>query len=53
LVNHYGVIAVEDLQIKGMASGMLAKSVNDVGWGSFLNKLAYKAESAGARVYQS
>ena len=50
LVNNYGVIAVEDLNIKGMASGMLAKSVNDVGWGSFLNKLAYKAESAG-RVF--
>jgi putative transposase len=50
LVNHYGVIAVEDLKIKGMASGMLAQSVHDVGWGSFLNKLAYKAESAG-RVF--
>jgi len=50
LVNHYGVIAVEGLNIKGMASGMLAKSVNDVGWGSFLNKLAYRAESAG-RVF--
>ena len=47
IVNRYGLIAVEDLNIKGLASGMLAKSVNDDGWGSFLNMLAYKAESAG------
>ncbi len=47
LVNNYGLIAVEDLNVKGLASGMLAKSVNDVGWASFFNKLAYKAEDAG------
>jgi len=47
IVNRYGFIAVEDLNIKGMSSGMLAKSVHDVGWGSFFNMLAYKAESAG------
>jgi putative transposase len=47
LVDNYGVIVVEKLNIKGLASGMLAKSVNDAGWGYFLSKLAYKAESAG------
>ena len=47
IVNRYGFIAVEDLNIKGLSSGMLAKSVHDVGWGSFFNMLAYKAESAG------
>jgi len=47
LVNTYGVIVAEDLNIKGLASGMLAKSVNDAGWGYFLGILAYKAESAG------
>ena len=29
LVNHYGFIAVEDLRVKGLAGGMLAKSVQD------------------------
>jgi putative transposase len=47
LVNRYGLIVVEDLNVKGLAAGMLAKSVHDVGWSSFLEKLAYKAESAG------
>jgi putative transposase len=47
LVARYGFIAVEDLNIKGLASGMLAKSVRDASWSSFIEKLAYKAESAG------
>lgn len=50
LVNNYGLIAVEDLNIKGMANGMLAKSISDAGWGDFLNMIAYKAEEAG-RVF--
>ena len=47
VVGRYGLIAVEDLNVKGLAGGMLAKSVHDVGWSAFIEKLAYKAEGAG------
>jgi putative transposase len=47
MVNRYGLIAVEDLNVKGLASGFLAKSVNDAGWSSFITKLADKAAEAG------
>ena len=47
LVNRYGVIAVEDLNVKGMSRGMMARSVNDAGWSAFFRKLSYKAECAG------
>jgi putative transposase len=50
LANSYGLIAVEDLNIKGLSRGMLARSVNDAAWGSFLAKLAYKAEYAGGQL---
>lgn len=44
------VIAVEDLNIKGLAKSRLAKSVNDAGWASFLSILSVKAASAGQLV---
>jgi putative transposase len=47
LVNQYGCVFVEDLNIKGLASGMLAKAVHDVGWGMFFLILLSKAEDAG------
>jgi putative transposase len=50
LVDHYGFIAVEDLNVKGLAGSMLARSVHDAGWTAFLAKLAYKAAGAGRRV---
>jgi putative transposase len=36
LVNRYGLIGVEDLNVNGLASSMLAKSVHDAGWSQFL-----------------
>jgi putative transposase len=46
-VNRFGVIAVEDLNVKALAGGMLAMSVHDAGWSMFLNSISYKAEWAG------
>jgi putative transposase len=50
LVNQYGFIAVEDLNVEGLAGGMLAKSVSDAGWSQFLSFLTYKAANAGREL---
>lgn len=50
LVSEYGLIAHEDLDIKGIARTRLAKSIHDAGWGMFLAILSYKAEEAGTKV---
>ena len=43
---------MDELNIKGLSRSILAKSVQDASWGSFLNKLAYKAEHAGRQLVQ-
>lgn len=50
LVNRFGRIAIEDLNVKGLAGGRLAKSVNDAAWGQFIRTLQSKAESAGVAI---
>src|SRR4028118_410777 len=50
LLNKYDVVAVEDLNVKGLARTKLAKSVLDAGWSSFLSIVTNKAVNAGLLV---
>ncbi|KPV63303.1 MAG: putative transposase DNA-binding domain protein [Candidatus Bathyarchaeota archaeon BA1] len=50
-VNNYDLIAVENLNIKGMVRNhRLAGKILDASWGKFLQMLHYKAERAGRVV---
>jgi putative transposase len=47
-VNNYGVIAVEDLNVKGMVGNhCLARKIHEASWSKFFQMLSYKAENAG------
>ena len=50
LVNRFGLIVVEALNVKSLAGSMLARSVHDAAWGMFLDRLDEKAESAARQV---
>lgn len=52
IVDEHQLVAVEKLNIKGMARGRLAMPILDAAWGQFLFQLAYKAESAGCQLVE-
>lgn len=55
LVNDFGIIAVEKLEIKKMMDGnwrRMNKSISDVAWRQFVQCVAYKAEDAGRDFIQ-
>jgi putative transposase len=51
LVNGYGLIAFENLNVQGMVKNHhLAKSIVDASWNQLVQYTTYKAEEAGRRV---
>jgi putative transposase len=51
LVQHYDLIALEDLRIKNMVRNHhLSKSILDAGWGYFRERLTHKAANAGRQL---
>jgi putative transposase len=52
LIRDYDVIAVEALNVGGMARSALARDVYDASWAKFLSMLRYKAERAGVRLVE-
>ena len=61
LVSDSQAVIVENLHVKGMVCASrtlrernhnLAKAISDSGWGTFINFLAYKLESKGAKLVE-
>jgi putative transposase len=50
IVDSFSHIAMEDLNIKGLAAGMLAKSVHNAAWNQLVQHIGYKAECAGSTL---
>ncbi len=53
ITNQYGVICLEDLNVKGMMRNRrLAAAIADAGWGELVRQLAYKAAWSGRHFVQ-
>lgn len=52
IVSRFAAIAIEDLNVKGLARGMLAKEVSDAAWAQFASMLRYKAAKAGSMLIE-
>ena len=51
IIKDYKVVGAEALKIQNMLQNhKLAKSISDMAWGGFFNKLAYKAAEAGRLI---
>lgn len=51
LVQRFGTIVIEDLNVKGMAQNRhLSRAISDVGFGEFRRQLEYKVAAAGGRL---
>lgn len=49
LVREYGLIIVEDLNVKGLCRSHVSKSMGDAAWAQFLHMVEYKAKAGAAR----
>jgi putative transposase len=47
LFTRFDFVAYEDLNVRGMVHGNLAKSIHDASWGTLIHAIVCKAESAG------
>jgi len=51
LIKAYGIIKIEDLNVKGMLRNhKLALAISDVGWSEFVRQLCYKSELYGRTI---
>lgn len=52
IARRHGLIAVENLNVKGLARTNIARSVHDAAWAKLKSMLAYKAERAGGLLIE-
>ena len=52
LIERHDTICVEDLNVRGLAKGMLARDCSDQGWAGFIRLLGEKAEEAARQLVQ-